>query len=153
MLYVPRVVAKKATGLRRERSESAPIVTSVQLGETVVALTGVVVTERPGRATVVDPEEVGSDISGGSLELRPGDSILLLHYQGEGMWLAWSSGTQFSIFVRQNPGSFYAGEAPPDSLRIDSWPDAKWWIHIRTSTGKEGWTDQPDHFDGKDACS
>jgi hypothetical protein len=43
------------------------------------------------------------------------------------------------------------GEAPED-LKVETWPETKWWVQIKTSSGQVGWSDEPDHFDDKDAC-
>ena len=86
--------------------------------------------------------------------LATGEIVFLLDYLGEGFSRYWRRGE-----VREDeisPADFCLRPASacwtefiePEAVRR---PPA-WWIQIETTDGLRGWTDEPAHFDNKDAC-
>ena len=69
----------------------------------------------------------------------------ILHYKGEGFDLFWHNGTLHSgrmDYHNQLPngvkGVYYQRMREP---KYD------WWVHVKNSSGKVGWTETTDHFD------
>jgi hypothetical protein len=106
-------------------------------GESVDALTGVVVTLNPGRARAT------TTLQHEGVAVAAGQEVLVLRPLGEGVFKVWLSGRVFEAQLLP------AGES---ALRLLSEPRIVWWVHIRNGHGRIGWTDQADRFDGTDAC-
>jgi pentatricopeptide repeat protein len=84
-----------------------------------------------------------------------GEIVFVLDYVGEGFYRYWKS------------GQIGEGELWVDDLCLrpsrDCWAEhilpseerqePRWWILIETEEGKRGWTDRPEQFGNKDACS
>lgn len=119
--------------LRERRDERSPVVESVPAGATVDALNGTVITLRA--ASIV--AEKGVECRGVA-DIRAGDSLEVLGYKGEGTWL-----------VRKGR------KTAECQLRVTTPPQTAWWIRVRAPSGRVGWTNSPERFDGesKDACS
>jgi hypothetical protein len=112
-----------------------------------------VVTQKAGRALVVGSLESKGENNESGISLRPGDVVYILHYQGEGYWLCWFGGRLSSLWLPETPESFpRGGQAQSDPIHVDSWPEDRWWVKIKTADGKEGWTDQSSHFAHIDRC-
>jgi hypothetical protein len=135
--------ANTLTSVRNARTAKSPIRFRVVPKEEVVAITGVVVTTRPGRARVLRSASLGG------VPVALGDEVLVLHYLGEGNWKLWIKGRIVEDQVR-GPQHIVGGEELP--ARIVEQPRITWWVQIRNSRGQIGWSDRPDHFDHKDAC-
>lgn len=137
---------------RQERRTAAAVVFNVNKGERVTAITGVVVTTRPGRVLVRRRLALAS--SSEILRIEPGQTLFLLTYQGEGFTKAWFQGRFYSGV---NAAEFLNArcEADPDQCagQIVERPQSVWWVQIRNDKGQFGWTDAPDRFDGKDALA
>jgi len=129
-------VARRGLTARRDRTAEAPAAFRIAGGEAVQALTGVVVTTRPGRARALAPLGLGG------VTLAPGDEVPVLRYAGEGVWIVWAGGRPLGV----------EGEAAGGRLRVLVTPRAVWWVQIRNRRGEVGWSDQPDLFDGRDRC-
>jgi hypothetical protein len=116
-------------------------------GETVTAVTGVVVTTVPGKAT-----RFGGPTS-------KDDVIYLLTYHGEGVYTAWVNGTVVRDFYITNfeqpdlPGAGYSACVRTQTCdgKVLSYPQKTWWVQLRNAKGQIGWTDQAQCFDGRDA--
>jgi hypothetical protein len=106
-------------------------------GESVDALTGVVVTLNPGRARAT------TTLQHEGVTVAAGQEVLVLRPLGEGVFKVWLSGRVFEAQLLP------AGES---ALRLLSEPRIVWWVQIRNGQGRIGWTDQADRFDGTDAC-
>jgi hypothetical protein len=106
-------------------------------GEVVDALTGVVVTVRPGRARATSALHLDG------VTVEAGQEVLVLRPVGEGVFKIWVANR--ALDARLLP-------AKDASLRLLSQPKIVWWVQVRNRLGQIGWTDQADRFDGTDAC-
>ena len=138
------------TPVRTDRRDSAPVAFRVRAGEQVDGLTGVVVTTKLGRATIREPIVVDSD----KLELRPGETVYVINYIGEGVWKIWVRGRLYHLEIagKEETCGAPAPEPGPCAAQIVEEPRTVWWAKVRNRTGQEGWTRQLDHFDNVDAC-
>ena len=142
--------AKETVAIRAARRTTGSLAFSVKAGEKVTALTGVVVTLRPGR--VQFRERTTLRTATGNVQIVPGETLYLLTYQGEGFTKAWLRGqsltdvdtTQFINGVCDNQPSRCLGKVIQES-------QTEWWVQIRNRSGKVGWTREPEKFDGKDS--
>jgi hypothetical protein len=142
----------------RWRAESAVVLyarrdtTSEQIGEiprgtVVTALTGAVHV-RPGRAVL--RRQIDS-------VFRPGDTLAIHSYVGEGHWRVRRAGTGDSLVHAQLQSvdracalpSAPASHCPAQLLYA---PVQVWWARIRVANGVVGWTPRTDLFAGTDAC-
>jgi hypothetical protein len=121
----------------------------LRAGEQVTSLGGLVVTSRLGRARVL--EDVTFDDDHPPVTCRKGDLIYALHYSGEGYELLWFKGTVFNEQVAPDkipPSSGFQ----TDELEWLELPTTTWWVQLKDSAGRVGWTDSPEFFDGSDGC-
>jgi len=132
-----------------ERRDDAPVVFKVKSGESVKAVTGVVVITQPGRAVFDKRQRLST--SSGSIDLAPGQTLFLLTYQGEGFTKAWFNG---KVYTDVDTASFMNAmcTSKPEQCtgKVVEKPQRVWWIQIRNAEGQVGWTREPDKFDGKD---
>ena len=135
------------TDILSDRTTGAPVAFRVRKGETVVGVTGVVVTTSPGRARAWKDTVIG-DLEA-RIAVRRGETVHLLHYLGEGYWKTWVRGREIEI---NEIGCMGDTNTPqPCGLRILSKPRTTWWVKIRSGE-REGWTRQVDRFGNIDAC-
>jgi ankyrin repeat protein len=127
--------AEKDVVVRGDRRADAPEAFRVQKGEWVTALTGVVITTRPGVANVTRP------VSLAGAQAKIGDTVELLTYAGEGAFTLRYRGK----VIKPNLDHM-------NSLRVLSGPESVWWVKIRNVQGKTGWSNDPQAFGNKDAC-
>jgi len=143
-------VANRAVNVRTTRLATSPIAFRLRRGEKITALTGVVITVKPGRVRIHAAQLLHE--SGSRVVIQPGEELYLLTYQGEGFTKAWYNGR---LYADVDVSSF-------DDEYCRAWPDrcsgqileraqTVWWIQIKNAVGKVGWTNQPAAFDGKDA--
>jgi len=125
--YGRRFAARPLT-VRRSRDAGAAPAFHVGAGETVDAVTGVVVTLRPGRARVVAPIDVDG------VRLAKGEHLLILRAAGEGGFRLWAHGRP--VDVRRDVAA--------GSLAVLSEPRTVWWVQVRNRHGETGWTSDPD---------
>jgi hypothetical protein len=104
------------------------VVGQIKKGEKVLALTGEVHSV-PLRVTAKDDYPDAG--------VKAGETIYILHYEGEGYWTAWHDGRVISI---EN----FSEEAKQ--------PKATWWVKLKTRTGTIGWTVSHGNFGNQDAC-
>ena len=128
--------ANARVSVRESRSPNAPIVFTLEKGDRVTAVTGIVVTLKPGRVRFHKAVDVA--VNGGSIHVKPGDTLYLLTYLGEGAWTAWFKGRLYEGIDESELGT-----------SVEK-PRSVWWIRVVNSHGVSGWTREPSKFDNKD---
>jgi hypothetical protein len=136
---------ERPTDVRTARDTGAPTLFTVQPGDTVEALTGVVVVSTPGRARAARDVQVE-----GLGAVRSGEEVAVLHPLGEGFWLVWREGRKGSAQV--GPKSPRPGPWDPE-LNPIARPEFAWWVRVRDGRGRTGWTEQPGNFGDNDRCA
>ena len=151
-------IANAPVVVKTSRRNDALIAFRLQKGERVQAITGVVVTEKPGRAqfrTAVDLTaypHTSDRPQPQSIHIEPGDTLFLLTYRGEGETAAWFKGRLYDAV----DASDLFNSACTDNRKscaghiIDN-PASVWWIQLKNKAGLIGWTKEADKFDNKDA--
>ena len=137
----------------RERRPDADAAFTVAKGERVRAITGIVVTTRAGRAQVDRPADLWT--TAGTLQIKPGETLFLLTYQGEGHFAAWFAGRLYdSVEAIRFAGVNLACDSRPDRCngRVVEKPVSEWWVRVRNLNGVRGWTREPEKFSKKDGC-
>jgi len=136
-------VANADIPVHASRSYKSPVVFHLHKQEKLRAVTGVVVTEKPG-VVLIDKSIRDGYIKGidkPQLSLNPGDKIYMLSPLGEGAYLFWFKGKVYSssIDLATMPG-------------VDG-KDAKmtWWKQVENQKGKRGWTTS-EAFSNADGC-
>jgi hypothetical protein len=111
-----------------DRPGGARVITTVSKGDTVMGLTGEVIST---------PIPVVADRDVPETPIKKGDTFYVLHYEGEGYWKVWLRGktTQIHQSVMDVPQ-----------------PRAKWWVKIRDSHGNVGWALSHRNFGHQDTC-
>ncbi|MEO8313495.1 MAG: hypothetical protein ABI645_01760 [Pseudomonadota bacterium] len=145
--------ANAAIEIHLEPRNSSPIVATVAKLERVRALTGEVVTIKPGRVQFDKPQRL--DTASGPINILPGQTLFLLTYQGEGFTKAWFNRRLYnSVDVS---GITWAngrcGFSDPERCaghEVEKY-ETEWWVQVRTASGQVGWTRETEKFDGKDA--
>jgi hypothetical protein len=135
---------RAATAVRASRDASAATAYTLEPGDKVDAVTGVVVVSRPGRARASREVKVE-----GLGELRKGDEVSVLHPLGEGYWLVWREGKKGSAQIGEK--SPRPGPWDPELNPITK-PEFTWWIRLEDGQGRTGWTNAPENFGSKDRC-
>lgn len=128
-------VVQREVPVYAERSVGSAVVFRLQKGEFATAVTGVVITTRPGIARVIRP------IVFAGARAKVGAVVELLTYGGEGTFKLRYQGRVIDPDVRYM-----------ESLEVVSGPESIWWVKIRNRYGKVGWSNSPDSFGNKDAC-
>ena len=106
-LCVPSLQVNDSATARRTPSGTSPTVFTVQKGDNITALTGVVVTTSPGQVRFREPADLpwwefevvnvgGQTVrrpkASGVVHVEPGETLYLLTYRGEGRTKAWFKG-------------------------------------------------------------
>ena len=142
--------ANDTVTVRRTRSDKGAAVFTVYKGETITALTGVVVTTSPGQVRFREPIDLSS--RSGSVHVEPDETLYLLTYSGEGFTKAWFKGKLYEEL--DGSMAFFNGICDTEPSRcagtIVVRPQRTWWVSIRNVRGQIGWTNEPDKFSGKD---
>lgn len=112
-------------------------------GDTVKALTGVVITSRAVLATVNRRSTLDE------LPIQPGDSVYVLHAEGEGYWRVWFRGHVASALVNL---STEPDQDPEAEISMPGVPRCVWWAKVANGSGKIGWARVSDNFAHTDAC-
>ena len=139
--------ATRRTTALLSRETTAPIAFSLRPGERVRAVTGVVVTARPGIIRIREAISVGAE--GDPVFLQPGDLVYMLHNQGAGFGLFWFKGKLFSDQFWSDELGVINGTT---AFEVLSLPTVTWWVKLKNSKGVIGWSLHPEDFDGADAC-
>jgi hypothetical protein len=142
-------VANAPITIRQDRRDSAPIAFRLHVGERISALTGVVVTIKPGRVRFRQAATLNS--ASDPISVAPGDTLYLLTYQGEGFTKAWFNGR---VYTDVDVTDFVTGACDSERARctgrLIERSKTQWWVRVRNQSGNEGWTREPQKFDGKD---
>jgi hypothetical protein len=115
-------------------------------GQVVKGITGVHITRKPDVIHVFQaiPE----------LGLKPGDVVLRYMYLGEGYANIWANGRYVKsadlTFVTEKTGS---GCLRDCQAAVEENGVKEWWVEVKTSSGKIGWTQANYNFDGVDALA
>ena len=143
-------VANAPVETRTDRSVFAPVAFTLAAGEKATAVTGIVVTTRPGRVEFDAPQDM--DATGARIHVEPGQSLYLLTSQGEGFMKAWFNGRVYEGVdtATFSNGGCARGPRPCIGRLVEPW-QFEWWVQIRNAAGMIGWTREPDKFDNKDA--
>jgi hypothetical protein len=110
-------------------------ITQLAVGDKVVAVTGVVITFRPGLIRMDrDLPETG---------LKRGDTILTYTYRGEGFSAVWFKGqyhSAFEISFTTWPDGTGCGGTRCAATYVDLGEKA-WWAKVKLKSGRTGWVD------------
>ena len=137
-------VADSQVVVRAQPDSAAAVVATIPAGGRFEADTGFVRVTSAQLVIVTDTVEAyrvtGRPDGGSPDSLAPGDTVLVLDYQGEGHYLLTDGTATYSA------GQFWPG--------ADDWQPyggakgttlgrhaAQWWAHVTTSDGTEGWID------------
>ena len=125
----------KATAVRSAMRDSSSIAFRLRKGERVRGLTGSVITSQAGEVRVLKRTKIGP------FTAKPGDTLYLLTYVGEGFHRVWYRGkiTEEETWDKS-------------TFRQIREPKAVWWVKVRNSKGQIGWSREPDNFGNKDQC-
>lgn len=87
---------------------------------------------------------------------KPGDRLMVYTYYGEGAFSVWYRGKRFTEDLGFSPYGGTGGKRCTDqpycwgTLLRELEPD--WWVQVGLENGKTYWINDPDGFDGQDAC-
>ena len=141
-----RWTATRDTPVLRERRHGSPVAFRVRSGASITALTGVVVTSSPGRARAHGAFTLGDEKQ--PVSFKDGDEFFMLHYLGEGYGLLWFRGQSFSDQWWADELGFTA-DGLVEVLQL---PQVQWWVKVKDAAGHIGWSEQPEDYEGADAC-
>jgi len=133
------------TPIHARPDATAPVVGHLKAGTTVQAITGEV-HSRPVRFVVRRPHAGWA----------AGDSLWVYGYLGEGHFTVWRDGAMREEHLGFSPYGGTPGARCENAAQC--WGELEtplrftWWVKVRTPDGREGWSDRPERFDGKDAC-
>jgi uncharacterized protein len=122
-------VSNVATDVMADSRNNAALAFKVKKGEKVTAVTGFVMTTKPGKAKVKRSTTIGDQ------QAKEGDIVWLLTYLGEGHFKVWFKGKVVDDLDVL------------ESLDIKTQPDFLWWAKIKNRKGQTGWTEEPENFD------
>src|SRR5262245_35493993 len=142
--------AQKPAIARQTNQSKSAVAFQIKTGEQVTALTGIVITRKPGTVRMQKTYRFRTNVPGEMLTLPAGTLLYTLHHGGEGLGLFWFKG-------KAHWGELYAESVhkgtdgyPWDVLSI---PLTEWWVKVRTQSGAFGWILAPHDFQGMDSCS
>lgn len=75
--------------------------------------------------------------------IKKGDTFYALHGAGEGFWAVWFKGKTYAVDMSDPGDNAYLEKASKGM---------KWWVQIRTKSGKTGWVLDDSQFDNQDSC-
>jgi len=123
--------AKKAIDLY-DKPNGTRIVGHLRAGEHVAGLTGEVHSipiRVVAKENIPDPEHPDRTM------IPKGQGFYVIHYLGEGNWLAWYRGNLTTVESMSEDGPF---------------PQATWWVQVKTSKGIIAWTVSLNNLDNQD---
>ena len=142
-------IANSAVVVSTDRRVGAPVAFTLSKGDQVRAITGIVVTLKPGRVQFRKAVDLWT--TAGTLHVEPGETLYLLTYHGEGATAAWFKGR---LYDQVDGSEFFNGlcDVNPGACNgtIIEKPQRVWWVRLRSMRGLTGWTKEPEKFDNKD---
>ncbi|MGH7517074.1 MAG: hypothetical protein ACREOC_06345 [Gemmatimonadales bacterium] len=137
-----------------QEGEPGPTRFTLRPGERFTALGGNVHLPRAGIAIAVDTVTMDGDSVHPPVLLRPGDTVYVLTYLGEGMYHVWYQGAvreTFGFWPAPDEDTTRAGTPYPGRLLRSA--EEHWWVQVRTAGGERGWVlmDSVD-VSGSDLC-
>ncbi len=135
-----------STTLYSQPDRKSKVVGKVKAHESVDAITGEV-HATPTRFIVNRAHE--SD--------KPQDVLWVYSYEGEGHFKVLRNGELVSENLSFSPYGGTGGTRCQDQSQycwgtLENEISNTWWVKVKTKTGVEGWSDEPNHFGNKDAC-
>ena len=131
-----------------DRRDGSPVAFTLAKGDHVMAITGIVITTKPGRVRFKNAAEFSS--SAGTLRVTPEDTLYLLTYHGEGETTAWFKGRLYDWVDGSEFFNGLCGRRLVCNGTIVEKPESVWWIRLRNMKGLTGWTKEPEKFDNND---
>lgn len=141
--------ASAETTVYRAAGDTTSIAFTVPAGTRLDATEGFVLMTQVGIAIAERPSEVYVSPED-QRPVAPGDTLLVLDYEGEGSFRVWTDGTLgFSMDVMATGGA--GDEGRP--FRIVTEPEQQWWARVTAPDGRSGWLwmDRTRPVDGADA--
>jgi hypothetical protein len=126
---------------------SKSVIVTVDKGEKVMGVTGVVITTKAGRIKILQPITLDEN---NPVEAAPGDLLYTLHYLGEGYDRFWFKNEVHDAQLGAN--QIVLKPKPPEQWRVLAQPKTEWWVNVRTTSGQVGWSKETEKFDHMDAC-
>lgn len=149
-------VAEAPVVVRARPSASAAVVTTIPANARFEADTGYVRITSPQLVIVTDTVEayrLAARPEGGEpVRLAPGDTLLVLDYEGEGQYQLTDGSVLYSApqFWPNAEGADPYGGAKGRTIGAHA---AEWWAHVTTADGTEGWIDAyASELGNVDAC-
>lgn len=143
-------IANARVDVRSGRRPNDPLAFSLRPGDRVRAVTGIVVTVKPGRVQFKAAVDLHSDA--GSVHVQPGETLYLLTYHGEGETTAWFKGR---LYERLDGAEFFDARCENRSSSCNGSilerPHRVWWVQLRNLRGVIGWTRETEKFENKAA--
>ena len=134
--------------VRTARRQGAPIAFTLSKGDRVQAITGIVVTTRPGRVQFRQPIDLST--TSGLIKINPGETLYLLTYHGEGVTTGWFKGRLYDEVDGQEFFNGLCGRRTICNGTIVEKPRTVWWVRVRNKARVTGWTNEPEKFGNKD---
>jgi hypothetical protein len=139
-MYGNWVALKPTSAYTSWKADRQPL-TQVSAGDTVTALSGVVITNIPG--TIRMDRDLPAE------NLKQGDTILTYAYRGEGFSAVWFKDkyyAEFDISFTRWPDGQGCGGSHCAATYLD--PGKKdWWAEVKLQSGQTAWIDLKDSFD------
>ncbi len=127
--------------------ESAPALI-IGKGQSVVAVTGVVITTKVGKLRATSDLELGSGLP--HVTVRKGDMFYVLSYLGESAYVFWYRGRTYADDRYLEPtadGEHPIVHGPAELIQPASWD---WWSWVEREDRVGGWVHASDGFHGSD---
>jgi hypothetical protein len=123
----------------------------VRPGDNIKAITGVVITKTLGRVEALKDVTLTGE-NNEKVEVRAGDVLYPLNYEGEGIWKIWYKGKMVyegldEPKTRINPQYTKENLLGLKTIKL---PVYEWWVKIQNSEGLEGWTQDTENFGNND---
>ena len=149
-----------------EKRPGAPPAFTLRPGDRFTAVTGDVHVEVPGivvfRDTITyvpEPWPPSQD----TVPFRPGDTLYVLNYLGEGLLVWWFRGQADTgrVFWRDRPDRDLDSNRAGPAVLVRR-PKAVWWVRVRNARGQQGWVvpsygtlagGSPHYDDGPERCA